>query len=152
MFVALTMCAASVYQMMRGIIVIITALMAMLFLGKKQYIHHWISLGSIVFGLALVGYAAISSSSSGSGESETKPLGIILLLLSQCFAGTQFIVEEKLLSQYYLDPLKIVGIEGMWGFSIYIVLLIIFQHINCTSALCNYGKLEDSILAFEQLG
>lgn len=35
MFVALTQCAASVYQMMRGIIVVITAGMAMFFLGRK---------------------------------------------------------------------------------------------------------------------
>jgi hypothetical protein len=35
MFVALTMCAASVYQMMRGVIVVITALMAMYFLNRR---------------------------------------------------------------------------------------------------------------------
>ena len=35
MFVALTQCAASVYQMMRGIIVVITAAMSILFLGAK---------------------------------------------------------------------------------------------------------------------
>lgn len=35
MFVALTQCAASVYQMMRGIIVVITAGMSVLFLGGK---------------------------------------------------------------------------------------------------------------------
>jgi hypothetical protein len=35
MFIALTLCAASVYQMMRGVIVVITALMALGFLGKK---------------------------------------------------------------------------------------------------------------------
>merc|ERR1712167_428862 len=34
MFVALTMCAASVYQMMRGVIVVITAIMALIFLGR----------------------------------------------------------------------------------------------------------------------
>ena len=34
MFVALTMCAASVYQMMRGVIVVITAVMALVFLGR----------------------------------------------------------------------------------------------------------------------
>jgi drug/metabolite transporter (DMT)-like permease len=79
MFVALTMCAASVYQMMRGIIVIITALLAMIFLGKKQYAHHWLSLFMIVAGLAIVGVSAITD--EGSSE-ETKPLGIILLLFS----------------------------------------------------------------------
>ena len=35
MFIALTMCAASVYQMMRGVIVVITAIMALFFLGRK---------------------------------------------------------------------------------------------------------------------
>jgi len=35
MFVALTMTPASVYQMMRGIIVVITALMSICFLGRK---------------------------------------------------------------------------------------------------------------------
>ena len=35
MFIALTMCAASVYQMMRGFIVVITAFMALMFLGRK---------------------------------------------------------------------------------------------------------------------
>ena len=33
-FVALTVCAASVYQMVRGFIVVITALMALVFLGR----------------------------------------------------------------------------------------------------------------------
>merc|ERR1711990_1222552 len=52
--VALTMCAASVYQMMRGVIVVITALMALIFLGKKQYAHNWISLLMIVLGVFIV--------------------------------------------------------------------------------------------------
>lgn len=91
MFVALTMCAASIYQMMRGIIVVITAGMAMLFLGRKQYFHHFISLLTIVSAVAGVGLVgiAISNKNSDSGESTgtTKPLGVILLLIAQCFTG-----------------------------------------------------------------
>lgn len=60
MFVALTSVAGSVFQMMRGFIVVITAFMAMLFLGRKQYIHHWVSLFVIVSGVAIVGYVSIS--------------------------------------------------------------------------------------------
>jgi drug/metabolite transporter (DMT)-like permease len=37
MNIALTQTAASIYQMIRGIIVLITAAMAMMFLKKKQY-------------------------------------------------------------------------------------------------------------------
>lgn len=62
MFVALTMCAASVYQMMRGVIVVITALMAMYFLGRRQYAHHWSSLSLIVFGVFIVGFVNIMAS------------------------------------------------------------------------------------------
>jgi drug/metabolite transporter (DMT)-like permease len=81
MFVALTLCAASVYQMMRGVIVVITAFMALVFLGRKQYAHHWISLFTIVFGVFIVGIVNITASSGGSG-SATSVAGIVLLLLA----------------------------------------------------------------------
>jgi uncharacterized membrane protein len=95
MFVALTMCAASIYQMMRGIIVVITAGMAMVFLGKKQYLHHYVSLFAIVSAVSMVGLVGIAISNKLADEnpdsdeqtSVTKPLGIILLLISQCFTG-----------------------------------------------------------------
>ena len=49
-----------------------------------------------------------------------------MLVLSQLFAGCQFISEEKILGDYYLDPLKVVGLEGMWGLCYYAVLLPMF--------------------------
>ena len=60
MFIALTMVDASVYQMMRGIIVVITALLAWIFLGKKQHRHHWTGVVFILGGVAWVGYVAIA--------------------------------------------------------------------------------------------
>lgn len=61
-----------------------------------------------------------------------------------------FIVEEKILGQYTLDPLMVVGYEGLWGLIMWLVLLPIFQNIHCNSlALCPYGRLEDSLRAFQ---
>jgi hypothetical protein len=61
-----------------------------------------------------------------------------------------FIVEEKILGQYTLDPLMVVGFEGLWGLLMWLVLLPIFQNIHCDSlALCPYGRLEDSLRAFQ---
>ena len=34
-----------------------------------------------------------------------------------------FVIEEKLLGDYYLDPLMVVGFEGMWGVTYWMVLL-----------------------------
>lgn len=61
-----------------------------------------------------------------------------------------------MLGNYYLNPLKVVGWEGIFGFSIYTVLLIIFQFIKCSGDFCpekeRNGRLEDSIMAFQQMG
>lgn len=153
MFVALTQCAASVYQMMRGIIVVITAGMSILFLGAKQYVHHWISLMMIVAGVAIVGIVSVAmgkKDDSADGEPSTTITGVLLLLLAQCFTGCQFIAEEKLLGGYYLDPFLVVGLEGFWGSCIYAILLPIFQQVKCDGALCHHGYLEDSKSAFLQ--
>ena len=82
MFIALTMCAASVYQMMRGVIVVITAFMALIFLGKQQYAHHWISLSTIVLGVFLVGLVSILESHKDVGAVGTTSITGIMLLLA----------------------------------------------------------------------
>jgi drug/metabolite transporter (DMT)-like permease len=151
MNIALTMVAASVYQMLRGIIIIITAGMMILFLKKKLYIHHWTSMAVIFIGVFMVGLASITES-SGSGD-ETKPAGLVLLLIAQLFNGGMFIVEEKLLGDYYLDPFIVVGYEGLWGLIFSCILLPIYQHIPCDiEDLCPFGKLEDTLVAFDDYG
>lgn len=158
MFIALTMVDASIYQMMRGIIVVIAALLSIIFLGRKLYRHHWTAIFLIVGGVAEVGYIAIAFPDAGGSTSsnDNEVLGIMLLLLSQLFAGTMFIIEEKLLNQYYLDPFLIVGTEGMWGTAYYFVLLPLMQYIHCEGTegmnkLCNFGYLENSAYAFAQM-
>jgi len=68
MFVALTMCPSSVYQMMRGSIVVITAFFSMCFLGRKQYRHHWTAIVLIVLGVFVVGYVSMTSPKAGDIE------------------------------------------------------------------------------------
>ena len=127
MFIALTLCAASVYQMMRGTIVVITAFLALVFLGRKQYAHHWISLFTIVLGVFFVGFVSIMASRSMPSAEATSVTGILLLLLAQCFTGGQMVAEEKILGGYSLDPLFVVGMEGFWGCLIFAFLLPAFQ-------------------------
>lgn len=80
MFIALTLVDASVYQMMRGLIVFITALFSIIFLKRILYRHHYTALVLIVGGIALVGVASIQNSSgSGKGTGSTI-LGICLLI------------------------------------------------------------------------
>lgn len=141
MNVALTLIPASIYQMLRGMVIIVTSVMSILFLNRKLFRHHWTSVVVIFTGVAIVGISAVFKTS---GE-EVHPMGIILLIISQLFGGGLYIVEEKLLGDYYLDPLKVVGLEGLWGFLMTAIMLPIFGLITCgPSELCYYGTLENT--------
>lgn len=72
---------------MRGAIVVITAGMAMLFLGRKQYIHHYVSLAMIVAAVAIVGVAGIAASDDGDDKTPTTPIGVGLIIIAQLFTG-----------------------------------------------------------------
>jgi len=122
--IALTMVAGSVYQMMRGMKIAVTAFMTVFILKRKLYRHHWTSVVVIFIGLVLVGVAVLTGTSTSGIKSE--PLGIILLISGTVFTSGMFIVEEKLLGQYTLDPLMVVGWEGFWGLIMWIILLPIF--------------------------
>jgi drug/metabolite transporter (DMT)-like permease len=80
MNVALTLIPASIYQMLRGMIIIVTSVMSVLFLKRKLFRHHWASAGLIFTGVMMVGAAALLNNSSG--EEEVKPLGLVLLVLA----------------------------------------------------------------------
>lgn len=66
--------------MMRGMIIIVTSVMSVLFLKRKLFRHHWTSVGVIFFGVALVGASPIIHGNSN--DEETKPLGFLLLIIA----------------------------------------------------------------------
>lgn len=152
LFIGLTTVAGSVFQMMRGFIVIITAFMALIFLGRKQFMHHWVSMAIIVTGIAIVGFVSLESPASDDKNlAQTSMQGIVLILIAQCFVAALLVVEEKLLSGTSLDPLYVVGMEGFWGCLIFSILLPIFQNVNCTGPLCHEGKIEDTLATFREI-
>ena len=71
--------------------------------------------------------------------------------MGQIIGATGYIIEEKFLGdQESLDPLLIVGYEGIGGICIWSVLLPIFQHIPCDNkTLCVNGVVEDTVGVFE---
>jgi drug/metabolite transporter (DMT)-like permease len=98
MNIALTMVAASVYQMLRGMKVLITALLSIIFLKKKLYRHHWTSVAIIFVGLILVGIAVLTGKSNQGIDSSS--LGVFILLVATVFSSCLYVVEEKILGSY----------------------------------------------------
>ena len=69
--------------MMRGFIVIITAFMALIFLGRKQFLHHWVSMGIIVAGIAIVGFVSLEGPAADDKNlAQTSMEGIVYILIA----------------------------------------------------------------------
>lgn len=68
----------------------------------------------------VVGFSSVSDESNQfdfiqSSTQNGQVVGILLIFLAQLFSATQFVIEEKVLGKYDVEPLKAVGLEGTFG-------------------------------------
>lgn len=80
----------------------------------------------VIVAVILVGTAGIMQPSSDSGGASTGQviLGLGFILMAQMVTAVQFIAEEGLMNNKHttLDPVALVGFEGLWGM-VYFVFL-----------------------------
>ena len=157
----LTYLTTSMFQMMRGLELFFVCLWSKIFLKNPIYRHAFLGVGSLIFGLSLVGLNAVLYDDKKVAKNPT--VGIILLCSSQFFSSTEYVFQEKFIKHYDVHPFQLVGFEGLWGVCIYTILLIIFQFSSCDSwgdalkeGICsvndkNQYHIEDSIYAFRQM-
>ena len=48
-------------------------------------------------------------------------LGVLLIAFAQLFTATQFVLEEFIMAKHTILPVKMVGWEGLFGFSVTII-------------------------------
>ncbi|KAL4512016.1 hypothetical protein ABPG72_005018 [Tetrahymena utriculariae] len=141
-FFAMNMMPLSIYYMFRGAGIMVTALFSVLFLKRVLYRQNYLGLFLTVAGFVVIGVTAIVLSDS-SQDNNQLILGIILIIFSFVFTSSQLVLEEKLFSQYYLNPFEVVGYEGFWGIFITWIALNIFSYIPCPSNMdCPDGMME----------
>ena len=108
------MIAASIYQMIRGMIVFVVAFYSIIFLWRKYFWAHWLGLFLLLIGVSMVGYGGVLESENKDDGKETSAIwtlvGIGILIVATLFAGGVMITEEVILTSYWVDPLKMVGI------------------------------------------
>ena len=155
MNVGLLFVAASIYQMTRGALVLFVGLFSVVFLRRKLYLYQWASLFIVVIGVGIVGLAGaiapnpqakpeprsvvetgmlllrtVSDSvhaTARTPEAVQTIIGVLLIAGAQIFTATQFVLEEWILEQYALQPLKVVGWEGVFGFIVTLLGMIILH-------------------------
>lgn len=153
--VGLLFVAASIYQMTRGALVLFVGLFSVIFLHRKLYLYQWSALIIVVLGVAIVGLAGAVApnpqaqpeprslietgllfaraavedvkTTAMSQEALWTIIGVLMIALAQIFTATQFVLEEWILEQYALEPLKVVGWEGVFGFIVTVIGMIILH-------------------------
>ena len=65
--------------MLRAMLIPIVALLSILFLKKRYYIHHYVSIICIVAGVSIVGLVSVHNHDDG-GKSSTTILGASLIV------------------------------------------------------------------------
>ncbi|KAJ1570091.1 Dynein heavy chain 1, axonemal [Nowakowskiella sp. JEL0078] len=112
MNIGLIYVSASVYQMLRGSVVLFTGTFSVWFLGRRHPLYRWFALVTVFVGVGIVGLSGFLSAGK---EVKTNSVGIFLVVLAQIFTASQFVIEEKILARYSVAPLQAVGLEGLFG-------------------------------------
>ena len=137
MYVGLSLTSSSMFQMLRGSVVIFTATFSRIFLNKTIHNFQWLGvllvlLGTLAVGLSSVACKDACDSSSSSAQDSKAMVGNVLIIVAQVIVAVQMVVEEKLIGGYDIPPLQVVGWEGLWGFSILSVVLWVMYYIPTT--------------------
>jgi drug/metabolite transporter (DMT)-like permease len=152
MNVGLLFVAASIYQMTRGALVLFVGLFSVWFLKRHMGLYKWFSLFVVVFGVMIVGlagaitrddkatpsHAALAETAMGNLRREetamTAPsqavmtvIGVLLIAGAQIFTATQFVLEERIMEKYSMEPIKVVAWEGTFGFLVTLLIMVILH-------------------------
>jgi len=120
--VGLIWVSASANQMLRGSMILFTALWTLLIFRKNLSLKRWGGIAITMGGLILVGGAGMldpASNNSSDATSGQVLIGIILVLAGSALNACQGVLEEKLMKGLgdgvEADPMEVVGWEGVFG-------------------------------------
>ncbi|KAJ9476522.1 hypothetical protein PHBOTO_000169 [Pseudozyma hubeiensis] len=114
-------------EALSGALVLWVGVFSVAFLRRHLHLFQWLSLVTVMMGVSVVGLSGtVFKSPEATGaldgdeddeltESAQALLGVFLILFAQLFTASQFVLEEKIMSRYSVEPLLAVGYEGVFG-------------------------------------
>ena len=109
MYVGLNLTYVSSFQMLRGAVIIFTALLSVAFFGSKLKVYTgMVYMLTVVIGLIVVGLGDVFGE-NGSNDAHSVLVGDLLIVLAQIIAAFQMTVEQILVKGYNIPPLQGVG-------------------------------------------
>ncbi|KAK6210185.1 integral membrane protein [Colletotrichum tabaci] len=153
MNIGLLLVVASIYQMTRGALVLFVGVFSVVFLRRRLFLFQWLSLVGVVVGVALVGLAGaiyhenkskVENADEGSPESNAllTVIGVLLIAGAQIFTATQFVLEEWILERSAIEPIRVVGWEGLFGFVVTVIGMIVLHFAVGRTSAGQYGYFD----------
>ena len=142
---------ASIWQMLRGSMVIFSAIMTIIFLKRKYYAYHWTGILLVTVGMVTVSASSFmkTKDTPKNATAAETIMSICLVVGAQIIQASQIVIEEYLLKNVQAAASLIVGLEGMWGGLVGIGVLMAVQSTgNSKSALVKAAFYEDTIDSF----
>ena len=142
--------------MTRGALVLFVGLFSVVFLKRHLFLFQWFALFVVVLGVAVVGLSGALYHSKDNVEDLARQavamatddlvlravIGVLLIAFAQVFTATQFVLEEYILEKYALAPLKVVGWEGIFGFSVTVIGMIVLHLAVGRTEAGRYGYFD----------
>lgn len=150
----LLLVAASIYQMTRGALVLFVGLFSVIFLRRHLFLFQWLALLGVVTGVAVVGLAGTiwpdekvrhsmqADDSEALSDATRAIIGVLLIAGAQVFTATQFVLEEWILENSPIEPIKVVGWEGLFGFLVTVGGMIVMHFIVGRTEAGRYGTFD----------
>ena len=150
---------ASIWQMLRGAMVIFTALMSMIIFKKKFRVYEVLSICSVVLGIAIVAAAPLlkldkqpENTLAANAETGDVILALFLVIAAQIIQSGQMVSEDYLMKRINIASTFIVGLEGFWGGLVCTITLLIIQFTNSDNMIVEKVFHEDTVDTFMMLG
>ena len=135
--IGLILLPASIYQMLKGSLIVLTFLMSKFVVKNRHILDHYIAIPISTLGVVLVGLSAYLTADDNDNEYKSDAsqtlLGIFLMVIAMFILSIQFCFDEFYMRKYSCHPLICIGYEGVFGFFINLLLCIIFYFIKCGS-------------------
>jgi drug/metabolite transporter (DMT)-like permease len=101
---------------MKGSRVAFSALFVVVFLKRKLWDYHWVSVAVVLLGLGVASVPEIVESKSTNQSSGAVLLGLGLTLGGEFVRAFKGVYEEKLLKKLHYDTFMVVGLQGLMAF------------------------------------
>lgn len=150
-FVAYIFLKPSIWQMLKGSILIFTALFSHFYRKKHLNKNQWVGVIVTIIGMILVGLSSILSDEKQSQNLNNVPnsfeiLAVVLIFIAQALQAFKVILEEELLHDEDALPCEVVSYEGLWG--VFFLSFILIPIANIIPENKTFLLYENSIESF----